>query len=68
MIVFQAFVVHSANGTDTLNATTISQRLVEAEMIVYPKQQNNGVVHRRSAAVNVSHESAKAAPAVPVSD
>ena len=33
-------------------------------MIVYPKPEENGVARRRSAAVNVSHESAKAAPAV----
>ena len=37
-------------------------------MIVYPKQQNNGVVRGRSTAVNVIHESAEAAPAVLVSD
>jgi len=54
MIVFRAFVVYSGNGADTLNATTISQKLVDAEMIVYPKQENNSVVHGQCAAVYVS--------------
>ena len=64
MIVFQAFVVHSGNGADTLSATIINPKLVEAGMIVYPKRKDNGVARRRSATVNVNHESAKAAPAV----
>jgi hypothetical protein len=68
MVVFQAFVVHVGNGADTLSATTINQKLVEARMIVYPKQEDNGVARRRSAAVNASHESAKAAPAMPSPD
>ena len=34
-------------------------------MIVYPKPEENAGARRRSAAANVSHESPKAAPAVP---
>jgi hypothetical protein len=42
----------------------LTKKLVAAAMIVYPKQENNGVARGPSAAVNLSHELAKAASAV----
>jgi len=46
MIVFQALVVQSGNAADTLIATTTNQKLVQAEVVVYLKQEKNGALDR----------------------